>query len=136
MSHQTTTKFSPIPPEVERTGKICLDAAFKVHSALGPGLLESAYEKVLLYELTQRELPVEAQKILPLIYDNIQIDAGFRMDLLVGNCVVIELKAVERMIPLFDAQLLTYLKLSGVRLGYLINFNVTHLKNGIKRIVV
>ena len=136
MNTSPTTKYSPIPVETEKVGKICLDATFKVHSALGPGLLESAYEKVLVYELKKLRLAVEAQKILPLIYDNIQIDAGFRLDLLIENCVIIELKAVKKMIPLYEAQLITYLKLSGVRLGYIINFNVSRLKDGIKRMVV
>jgi len=136
MSQQGIENFQPISPDVERIGKMCLDAAFKVHSSLGPGLLESVYEKVLSYELTKRELLVESQKILPLNYDNIQMDTGLRLDILVEGCVVLELKAVEKMIPLYEAQLLTYLRLSGIRLGYLINFNVAHLKTGIKRMVV
>lgn len=136
MSQQTTTEFLPIPVKIERIGKQCLNSAFKVHSALGPGLLESVYEKALSYELGSQGLTNENQKTLPIIYNDVQLDAGLRLDILVENCVIIELKAVEKMIPLYEAQLLTYLKLSGIRLGYLINFNVTHLKDGIKRMVV
>lgn len=100
---------------------------------MGPGLLESVYEKALSYELLNQGLVVETQKIPPVIYDGNILDAGLRMDILVEHCVVLELKAVEKMIPLFEAQLLTYLKLSNIRLGYLINFNVIKLKDGIKR---
>jgi GxxExxY protein len=133
LNQQSTKKYSSIPLEVERIGKFCLNAAFKVHTTLGPGLLESVYEKALSYELLNQGLVVETQKIPPVIYDGNILDAGLRMDILVEHCVVLELKAVEKMIPLFEAQLLTYLKLSNIRLGYLINFNVIKLKDGIKR---
>lgn len=132
-NQQATKKFPPIPPEVEKTGILCLNAAFKVHTALGPGLLESVYEQALSYELLNQGLDVLTQKVLPINYDGHLLDAGLRMDILVENCVVLELKAVEKMLPLYEAQLLTYLKLSGIRLGYLINFNVVLLKNGISR---
>jgi GxxExxY protein len=128
--------FQPIKDEIETIGKACLDAAFKVRTNLGPGLLESVYERALLYELQKAGLFVENQKILPITYDKIQLESSLRIDILVENCVIMELKATENMIPLYEAQLLTYLKLSNIRLGYLINFNVLHLKNGIKRIVV
>lgn len=128
--------FAPIPLDVERVGKTVLDAAFKVHTALGPGLLESVYEMTLAYELRKSGLTVTRQALQPIKYDGQQFESGFRLDLLVEKCVVVELKSVETMIPLYDAQLLTYLKLSGVRLGYLINFNVPGLKDGIKRIVL
>jgi GxxExxY protein len=128
--------FQPIKEEVEKIGKACLDAAFKVHTNLGPGLLESVYERALLYELRRMGIFVENQKLLPIEYDKIHLESSLRIDILVENCVIMELKASENMIPLYEAQLLTYLKLSGVRLGYLINFNVLHLKNGIKRMVV
>lgn len=128
--------FAPIPLDVERVGKTVLDAAFKVHTALGPGLLESVYETTLAYELRKSGLTVTRQALQPIKYDGQQFESGFRLDLLVEKCVVVELKSVETMIPLYDAQLLTYLKLSGVRLGYLINFNVPGLKDGIKRIVL
>ena len=122
---------------VERINQISgaiVDAAMKVHSALGPGLLESAYEGCLKHELTRRGLKVLSQVTLPVIYDGVKIDVGYRIDLLVEDAVIVELKAVERLTPLNEAQLLSYLKLSGRRLGLLINFNVEHLKNGIKRI--
>ena len=112
-----------------------VDAAMKVHSQLGPGLLESAYEKCLLYELHKRGLEAQAQVEVPVLYDEIKIDAGFRLDLLVENTVIVELKAVEAVLPIHHAQILTYLKLSGKPIGLLINFNVQHLRNGIKRFV-
>jgi GxxExxY protein len=111
-----------------------VDAAMKVHTALGPGLLESAYEGCLKHELTKRGLKVLSQVTLPVIYDGVKIDVGYRIDLLVEDAVIVELKAVEKLTPLNEAQLLSYLKLSGRKLGLLINFNVEHLKNGIKRI--
>jgi len=122
---------------VERINQISgaiVDAAMKVHSALGPGLLESAYEGCLKHELTKRGLKVLSQVTLPVIYDGVKIDVGYRIDLLVEDAVIVELKAVERLTPLNEAQLISYLKLSGRKLGLLINFNVEHLKNGIKRI--
>ena len=115
---------------------IIIDAAMKVHSRLGPGLLESAYESCLKHELQQRRLFVTSQVTVPIVYDGVMIDAGFRVDLMVDGKVIVELKAVEKMNPLYEAQLLTYLKLSGLKVGLLINFNVLHLKDGIKRIVI
>jgi GxxExxY protein len=112
-----------------------VDAAMKVHSALGPGLLENAYEACLRYELEKRGMRVKAQVGLPVIYDGKQIDLGYRLDLLVEDAVIIELKAVEKIAPIHEAQLLSYLRLSGKKLGLLINFNVLHLKDGIKRMV-
>ena len=117
----------------EVTGQI-VDAATKVHSRLVPGLLESAYEACLAYELNQRGFDVRTQVPLPIHYDEVQLDAGYRIDLLVESAVIVELKAVEKMIPLYDAQLLSYLKLSGKKVGLLINFNVPLLKNGLKRL--
>jgi GxxExxY protein len=116
----------------EISGEI-IDAAMKVHSVLGPGLLESAYEACLKHELLKRGLKVVSQVMLPVQYDGVVIDAGYRIDLLVEDSVVIELKAVEKVVPIHEAQLLTYLKLSGMRLGLLLNFNVLHMKDGIKR---
>ena len=113
-----------------------IGAAYKVHSALGPGLLESAYEVCLEYELIKMGYKVERQKPLPIIYDEIELDAGYRIDLLVEDCVIVELKAVIEMIPLYKAQLMTYLKLSELRLGLLMNFNVTDMKRGITRVVM
>ncbi len=112
-----------------------VDAAIKVHSALGPGLLENAYEICLKHELQKRGLKVERQVELPVIYDGVRIDLGYRLDLMVENEIIVELKAVEKIIPIHEAQLLSYLKLSGKQLGMLINFNVLHLKEGIKRMV-
>jgi GxxExxY protein len=113
-----------------------VDAAFRVHSVLGPGLLESVYQVCLAHEIAGRGVKVEQQRVLPVVYDDIELDAGLRMDLLVGDCVVVELKAVENLQPVHKAQLLTYLKLSGHRLGLLINFNVPLIKDGITRMVL
>ena len=107
----------------------------KVHTALGPGLLESAYEKCLLFELHRRDIRAEAQVELPIHYDGIVIDAGYRLDLLVDEAVIVELKAVDSVTELHKAQLLSYLKLSGKKCGLLINFNVIHLKDGVTRMV-
>jgi GxxExxY protein len=111
-----------------------VDAALKIHKELGPGLLESAYETCLEHELIKRGFLVERQKAQPVHYDGIAIDAGYRLDLLVDDSVIIELKAVEQLLPIHQAQLTTYLKLSGKTLGLLINFNVPLIKNGIRRI--
>ena len=116
--------------------KIVLDCAFKVHTALGLGLLESAYEECLYYELRKANLNVEKQKVLPLIYEEIKLDAGYRIDLLVENQVIIELKAVEELNDIHLAQILTYLKLSKCKLGLWANFNVKHLKDGIRRVIL
>lgn len=129
-------KFAPIPLEVEAVGKTVLEAAFKVHTALGPGLLESVYETTCAYEIRKSGLAVATQVELPICYDGQQLESGFRMDMLVERCVIVELKAVDNMNPVFEAQLMTYLRLGGVRLGFLINFNVPHLRHGIKRMVV
>ncbi len=112
-----------------------IGAAIAVHRALGPGLLEWAYEACLVYELAERGLAVERQKALPVTYRGVTVDCGYRIDLLVKGLVVVELKAVERLDPLHDAQILSYLKLSGCRVGLLINFNVRMLKDGIRRLV-
>lgn len=128
--------YLPVPPNVERVGKAVLDAAFKVHTALGPGLLESVYETCTAFEVRESGLQVATQLALPVVYKDIKMDAGLRLDMLVEDCVIVEFKSVESMNPVFDAQLITYLKLTGIRLGFLINFNVVHLKDGIKRIVV
>ena len=106
-----------------------------VHSALGPGLLESAYEGCLVYELRKRGRKVQQQLVLPVKYDGVTIDIGYRLDLLVDDSLIMELKAVDAVLPIHEAQLLSYLKLSGMKVGLLINFNVTHLRDGIKRMV-
>jgi GxxExxY protein len=114
------------------TDKI-IQAAISVHRALGPGLLESAYEACLAFELTDMGLTIEQQKPLPVIYRAVNLDCGYRLDLLVEREVIVELKAVDRLMPIHEAQLLSYLKLSGYKVGLLINFNETLLKNGIRR---
>lgn len=115
--------------------KIIVDCAFKVHKNLGPGLLESSYEECLMYELIKAGLFIEKQKALPLVYEEVKLEVGYRIDILVENKVVIEIKAVEVLNDVHLAQILTYLKLSGCKLGLLINFNVSLIKNGIKRVV-
>ncbi|MGJ7031004.1 GxxExxY protein [Niabella hirudinis] len=114
--------------------RIVFDAALKVHRNLGPGLLESAYEACLFYELCKTGLFIRKQDALPLIYEEVRLDAGYRVDLLIENRLIVEVKAVEALNDIHLAQVLTYLKLSGCKLGLLINFNVTLIKNGIKRI--
>ena len=115
--------------------KIIFDCALKVHKSLGPGLLESAYEECLFYELKKTGLKVEKQKALPLIYEEVKLEIGYRVDIIIENKVIIEIKSVEALNDVHLAQVLTYLKLSDCKLGMLINFNVTLIKNGIKRIV-
>jgi len=114
---------------------IVIGAAIAVHRELGPGLLESTYEACLVYELAEREVAVERQKSLPVNYRGVRIDCGYRIDLLVANEVVVELKAVERVMPIHEAQLLTYLRLSGFHVGLLLNFNVLLMRDGIRRMV-
>ena len=118
----------------EISGKI-ISSAMKVHTILGPGLLESAYEACLSYEIHKTGMKVERQKKLPLIYDGERMDIDYKIDMLVEDTVIVELKSVERIIPIFEAQLLSYLKISGKQLGLLINFNVEHLRSGIKRMI-
>jgi GxxExxY protein len=115
--------------------KIILDAAFRVHTALGPGLLESAYEACLAYELRNEGLKVLTQVPLPLVYREVRLDAGYRLDLLVEDLVVVEIKAVDALGPIHQAQVISYLRLSGKKLGILINFNTLHLRDGIRRVV-
>ena len=118
----------------EITGQI-VDAAMKVHTILGPGLLESAYEACLLFELHRRGLEARSQVALPIQYESVKLDVGYRLDLLVEDLVVVEIKAVNDLTPLFEAQLLSYLRLSGNQVGLLINFHSVRLKDGIKRLV-
>ena len=121
--------------EIEEIAKVIVDAAIKVHRTLGPGLLESAYQQCLAYELRKRGLHVETEVELPLKYEEVQINVGYRIDLLVENQVIVENKTVDELAPIHQAQLLTYLKLRDCRLGFLLNWNVTLMKNGIKRMV-
>ncbi|MCL2073662.1 MAG: GxxExxY protein [Marinilabiliaceae bacterium] len=120
----------------EEVFKKVLDAAFRVHSELGAGLLESAYEECLFYELQQVGLKVEKQKALPVVYKEVKLDVGYRIDLFVENCIVVEIKSVESLTDIHFSQILTYLKLSDCTLGLLVNFNVRHLKDGIKRVIL
>lgn len=129
------SRFRPIPPRTEEVAKFVIDAAFKVHTALGPGLLESVYEACLVHEPNQKALNVESQVSLPVVYEGMKIEAGIRLDILVEKQLIVEVKAVDNIIPVYKAQLLTYLKLSGIRLGLLINFNGIHLRDGITRLV-
>ena len=129
-------KFQPIPPRTEEVAKYILDASFKVHTTLGPGLLESVYETCLAYELKRMGLKFESQIALPIVYNGMTVASGLRLDLFVEKCVIIEIKAIEIISAIHKAQLLTYLKLSGIRLGLLINFNVIHLRDGIIRLVI
>lgn len=112
-----------------------IGAAMKVHSALGPGLLESAYEACLAHELRKAGFDVRCQVELPVIYDGVRVDLGYRIDLLVNDAVIVELKCVEKIAPIHEAQILSYLKLSKKRVGLIINFHVRHLKDGIKRFI-
>lgn len=121
--------------EQEKIGKDVVDCSILVHSALGPGLLESAYESCLAFELEERGYHVERQKPQPVHYKGLNIENGYRLDLLINHSVIVELKAVDQILPIHKAQLLTYLKLSNVSLGYLINFHTPLLKEGLHRMV-
>jgi GxxExxY protein len=128
--------YQPIPAVTERIGKLVLDAAYKVHTVLGPGLLESVYQTAIKHVLKTEGVLVETEVRLPIISEGVTLESALRIDTLVEKCIIAELKSVEKMNPVYEAQLITYLRLSKVRLGFLINFNVHHLKDGIKRIVV
>jgi GxxExxY protein len=134
--HDSKTPRSPVSVETDRVAALVVDAAYTVHYRLGPGLLEGVYEACLAHELSKKNLKVERQVFLPVIYDNLRLDAGLRLDLVVENAIVVELKAIEKILPVHKAQLLTYLKLSSFRRGLLINFNVPLIKEGISRIAL
>ncbi len=119
----------------EDIGHAVIGAAIKVHSAVGPGLLESAYETCLIYELEKKRMDVQSQISIPIRYEDLTIENGYRIDLLVGGLVVVELKSVPAILPVHRGQLLGYLKLGGFRLGLLLNFNVAHMRDGIVRLV-
>ncbi len=121
--------------ELNKLTEGIIGAAIEVHRTLGPGLLESAYQAALAYELTQRGYKVEQQRPLPMIYKEIRLDAGYRLDFLVNDRVILEIKSSDGIAPIHDAQILSYLRLSGCKIGLLINFNVKLLKNGIKRFI-
>ncbi len=120
---------------MEDLGRELVDSAICVHRELGPGLLESAYEACLAHELRSRGIEVARQVWLPVLYRGVQVEAGYRLDLVLGGKVVVELKAIDSLQPIHDAQLLSYLRLSGCRLGFLLNFNVRRMKDGIKRMM-
>jgi len=121
--------------DIDQISGAIVDASMKIHSALGPGLLENAYEACLIHLLRKNGFHVARQVDIPVTFDGLKIDAGYRLDLLVNDVVVVELKSVEKLLPIHQAQMITYLRLSGKKVGLLINFNVPHLKDGIKRMV-
>lgn len=130
-------KYDPLSEELERIGKEIVDSVCRVHKELGPGLLESVYEECMIYDLRKKGFKVETQVYIPIEFDGQVLKRNkLRIDMLVEDQVVVENKAVAEMIPLFEAQTLTYLRLGKIRLGYLINYNVTLIKNGIKRFVI
>jgi GxxExxY protein len=136
-----SSAFFAVQPEVvemdeNRLSGQIIGAAIEVHRHLGPGLLESAYEECLAYELLQRSIPFERQRSVSVQYKDVRLDCGFRVDLLVSRLVVVELKAVDKLMPIHRAQVLTYLKLTGCKLGLLLNFNVPVMREGIKRLVL
>ena len=120
---------------INKITQTIIGSAITVHKSLGPGMLESAYEACLAFELADRGLSVERQKSLPVIYRDVKLDCGYRLDLLVEEKVIVELKVIDRLLPIHSAQLLSYLKLSGCKVGLLMNFNVKILKNGLRRII-
>ena len=127
--------FKPIPEEIDKIGKEIVDSAFAVHKVLGPGLLEQVYEICFCHELKKHNLSFKRQVPVPVNYDGIEMTTALRLDILVDDLVIVELKTVERLQPVHTAQILSYLKLTDLRLGYLINFNVPLIKKGIHRIV-
>lgn len=128
--------MEPIPERVNFLSGLVLDSAFKVHKELGPGLIESVYETCLFHELRKAKIEAEKQVNIPIAYDGILLDAELRIDIWVERSLILEIKAVENVLPVHHAQLMTYLKLTNCRLGLLLNFNVPLLKNGIKRIAI
>jgi GxxExxY protein len=128
--------IQPLSPAVEQLASGIVDSAFPVHKGLGPGLLESIYETCFCHELSKRGIPFKRQIAVPLVYDELRFEDGLRVDVLVDDLVICELKAVEILLPVHQAQLLTYLKLTRKRLGFFINFNVPTIKHGIRRLVL
>ncbi len=121
--------------DIEEVAKKIVDAAIKVHTFLGPGLMKSAYQKCMEYELKKNGVSVECEVLLPITYEKIKIDAGYRIDMFVGSSVIVENKTVEKLLPIHEAQLLTYLKMKDSKVGFLLNWNVPRMKDGIKRMV-
>ena len=135
-SKEHKKEFRPIPEDLERIGKLIVDSAYTVHKNLGPGLLEKVYEICFCHELGKRGLEFKRQVDIPIIYDGLEFSEGLRLDVIVENKVICELKAIETVNPVWEAQVLSHLKLLDKRLGYLINFNVVNIGSGIKRFVV
>jgi GxxExxY protein len=129
------SQFDPIPTRTEEIVKIIIDSAYQVHTTLGPGLLESVYETCLAHELSLRKIAVKSQIVLPIFYKGIEVDSAYRLDMLVDDCVIVEIKSSDRINPVHCSPLLTYLKLTEKRLGLLLNFNVVHMREGIRRMI-
>ena len=136
MYTSTQRVFQPIPADVERIGKVVLNAAYKVHTTLGPGLLESVYQASMKHVIEKNGVSVRTDVKLPILFEGVKLESGLQLDMLVEKCVIVELKSVERMNLLYEKQVVPYLRLSRMRLGFMINFNLPYLKDGIKRIVV
>lgn len=134
--HEGHEAAEPVPESAERIGRDVVDAALAVHRALGPGLLESVYETCLFEELRRRGRAAERQVSVPVVYGDVRMEVGFRLDLLVERSVVVEIKSIDALASIHTAQVLTYLRFSGHRLGYLINFNTSLLKHGLRRLVL
>ncbi|MFT3703514.1 MAG: GxxExxY protein [Agriterribacter sp.] len=135
-NHSTIKTFTQLSEKEEMLGKQIVNIAFSIHKTLGPGLLESVYEKCFCYELAKRNIPFQRQAAVEIIYDELVIDEGLRIDILVDDVVIIELKAQENHHPVWEAQLLSYLKLTANRLGFIINFHTPLMKDGIKRMIL
>jgi GxxExxY protein len=135
-NHQAHQAHQEVGAEADRVARIVVDAGLKVHKALGPGLLESVYEHCLVYELESRGLSLQRQLALPVRYGDLILDAGYRLDLIVEGMVIVEIKAVESLTRLHEAQILTYLRCSGCRIGLLMNFNAVLFKQGLRRLVL
>ena len=129
-------RFSPLNENTERIAKLVVDAAYTVHKNLGPGLLEKVYEICFCHEVEKRDLYYTRQVDIPIVYDNLTFNEGLRLDVLVEDCIICELKALETVNPVWEAQILSHLKRTGKRLGFLINFNVPRMKDGIRRFVL
>ncbi len=125
--------YKPIPESIEKIARLVVDSAFTVHQNLGPGLLEKVYEVCFCHELNKRGLEYARQVNIPIVYDNLTFDEGLRIDVIVEDCIICELKALETVNPVWEAQILSHLRLTGKRLGFLINFNVPKIKYGIRR---
>jgi GxxExxY protein len=131
-----STVFEPIAARAEAVAAQIVDAAIKIHKVLGPGLLESVYEMCLCYELSKRKIPFRRQVDISVRYEDVYMETGFRVDVIADDCVIAELKSAAAIIPIHEAQLLTHLKLTNIRLGLILNFNVPIMKQGIKRMVI